>query len=147
MALQAVAADDGVGDEGVRGHDAAQQEGGRGRIAEQGGGHDEGQDEGHEAREQSEDKELPRVALHALQVHLQSGEEHNVVEAHAAEDLKRDVALQDVESVFSDGDTGQHHSDDVGDAQLAHDDRRKQDNHQHHEEDHRGVGNGEICGE
>ena len=106
--------------------------------------HDVGEDQGHETGEQSEDQELAGVAFDALHVHLKTGQEHDVVEAHAAEDLEGDVALKDVQAVFADDDACQHHTDDVRDAQLTHDNRRKEHDQQHDEEDHRGVGNREI---
>ena len=82
--------------------------------------------------------------LRALHVHLQSGQEHDVVESHPAEELKGVVALQDVESILPDDDTRQHHADDMGDAQLTHHDRRKENDQQHHKEDKCGVGDWQI---
>ena len=114
-------------------------------VAKQGTCHDIGQDKGHNTGEQTEEKELPGVALHTLQVHLETGKEHDVVEAHAAEDLKGDVAFKDIESILADDDTCQYHADDVRNTQLAHHNRCRKNNQQYHEEDHRGVGNREVC--
>ena len=108
-------------------------------------GHDVGQSEGHEAGEQSEGDKPPRVLLHALHVHLQAGEEHDVVQSDASEEFERVVALQDVQSILADEHAGEHHADDVRNSQFAHDDRGKQDYQQYHEEYQRGVGDGEIC--
>ena len=85
------------------------------------------------------------MLLHALHVHLQTCEEHDVVESHSAEELEGVVALKDVESVFSDQDARQYHTDDMRDTQLTHHDRSKENNQQHHKEDQCGVGDGEIC--
>ena len=142
--LQAIAADDGIGNERVRGHDTAQQERRRRRVVQQRDGHQVRQSQGHQTRQQSEDEEPLLVLLHALHVHLQSGQEHDVVETDAPEQFERVVALQDVQAVLPHDDARQHHADDVRNPQLAHDDRGKQDNEQHHEEYQRGVGYGEV---
>ena len=85
------------------------------------------------------------MLLHTLHIHLQSGEEHDIVKAHATEEFKGVVALQDMETVLADGDTCKHHTDDMRNAQFAHHNRGKQNDHQHHKEDQCGVGNWEIC--
>ena len=100
--------------------------------------------EGDEAGEQAIDDEPRLVFLHALHVHLQGGEKHDVVESHLTKELKGRVTFQDIESILAHQDTCQHHSDDVRNAQLAHDDRGKEDNEHHHEEDQRRVGNREV---
>ena len=84
------------------------------------------------------------MALHALQVHLQCGEKHDVIETHASEQFKTVVTHEYVEPVFAHEHAGKHHSDDVGNAQLAHDDGGQKDNQQHHEENQCGVGDGKI---
>ena len=142
MTLQSVTPDDGVGDERVRGHDTTYEEGGTAGVAQHRPGHDVGHDERYETGEQTERQELIGVLLQAFQVHLQSGEEHDIVETYTAKDLERHVALQDIETIMSHGDTCQYHADDVRDAQFAHHNRCKENDKQHHEEDQRGVGNG-----
>ena len=97
--------------------------------------------EGQQARQQTEDEEMARALPHALQVHLQAGKEHDVVEAHLTENLKRRPPCQHVQPVGTYGHARQHHAYDMGDAQLAHHYRRKQDDKQHHEEYQRGVFN------
>ena len=57
-------------------------------VVEQQPRHSVGHAEGQEARQQSEDKEVARAAAHALQVHLQTGEEQDVVETYLSENLE-----------------------------------------------------------
>ena len=84
-------------------------------IPEQDACHDVGQYEGHETGKQTKEKELSGVALHTLQIHFETCQEHDVVETHTAEDLKGDVSLEDIETVLADNDARQHHADDVRD--------------------------------
>ena len=114
---------------------------------EQEGGHEVGEPQGYEAGEQSEDDVVSGVLLHALDVHLQSGEEHDVIESYASEELEGAVALQNVQAELPDEHTCQYHANDMRNPEFTHDDRGKQDDEQHHEEDERGVGDGEICGQ
>ena len=101
MLLQTVFADDGVGDERIGREDTCQQHRGQGRIAQQMDAGKVGADEGDEKREQSEDDELQPLLLQVAEVHLQSGQEHDVEQAHLAEEFERGVTLQDVQSVFA----------------------------------------------
>ena len=100
----------------------------------------------HEACEKAEDKEMPGVFLQTLKIHLKTSEEHDIIYSHTAEYLEGNVALKDVESVIAYHNTSKHHSDDMGNAQFTHHDRCEEDNQKHHEEDQRGVGDGQICG-
>ena len=145
MLLQTVFADDGVGDERIGREDTCQQHRGQGRIAQQMDAGKVGADEGDEKREQSEDDELQPLLLQVAEVHLQSGQEHDVEQAHLAEEFERGVTLQDVQSVFAHSHTRQHHTDDVGDAQFAADDGRQKNDAEHHKEDGCGVCDGKIC--
>ena len=147
MSLQSVFAYDGVGDERVRRHDAAQQQGCRLTVAYDVHAAPVGQSEGDEEREESEEENLHPVALHSLDVHLQSGEEHDVIQTHLAEQLERTVALQDIESVFAHHHSGENHPHDMWDTQLAHDYRSRENDEEHHEEYRRGVRNGQIIGQ
>ena len=146
LALQTVTPDDGIGYQRVGGHDAAEQQRGERRVVEQADTRRVGHDERQAEREQAEDAEPRRIALHAFHVHLKRRKEHDVVKPHLAEQLERVVARQNVEAVLADGHAGEHHAYDVGDAQLAHYYRREEDYEQHHEEDECGVGYGEIAG-
>ena len=84
------------------------------------------------------------VLLQVLQVHFQTGKEHDVVDTHLSEQLETAVALQDVETVLTDNHTGQNHADDVGDTQAAQQDRGKEDDHQHQEENPGGIRHGKV---
>ena len=144
MTLQSVTPDDRVGDERVGSHDTAQKERGCGRIAQEGHSHDISQNQGHETGEESKQQEPLGVFLCALHVHLQSGQEHDVIKTYSSEELKGVVALEDIEAVLSDSDACQHHTDDVGDTQLTHHDRRKENDQQHHKKDECGVGDWQV---
>ena len=142
--LQTISGNDRVGYQGIGSHDAAQQKRCPGGIVQQPDAHAEGEEEGNEAGEQTIDDEPRFVFLHTLHVHLQGGEEHNVVESHLAEQLERCISFQDVQSVFTHEDTRQHHSDDMRNSEFTHDDRGKEDDEEHYEEDQRRVGNWKI---
>ena len=101
---------------------------------------------GHGEGEQSEHSEAPLVAPYALDVHLERGKKHDIVESYLAKQLERVVAHQYVQAVLTHGNTCQHHSDDMRNAQLAHHYRGKQNDEHHHEEDERGVGYGKTTG-
>ena len=144
MTLQAIAPDDRIGDQRVRGHDTTQQEGGRRCVTKHGDGHDIRQDEGHEAREQTEDHKRTGLFLHTLHIHLQTCQEHDIIESHPPEQFEGVVTFQDIEAILADDHTRQHHPDDMRNAQFTHHDRRNKDNHQHHKEDQCGVCDREI---
>ena len=146
LALQTVAAHDGVGDERVRRHEAAQEQRREHGVMQQGYAGEVCQHERQRERQQTESEEAALVALHALHVHLQRGEKHDVVESDLAEQLERVVARKDVEAVLADCYSGEHHANDMRDAQLAHDDWGKQNDEHHHKEYQGGVGYREIAG-
>ena len=147
MGLQTVFRDDRVGYQRVRRHDAAEQQSGLTRIVEQVDAGVIDHDEGDKKREQSENRHFPEVLLGALHVHFKSGKEHDEIETHLSENFERGIALQYVQSVLPHQHAGQHHSDDVWNAQLGHNHRREQDDAEHDEEDPRGIGDGKIGAE
>ena len=102
------------------------------------------QDKRHHEGEKTENQETSLVFLHTLHVHLQSGQEHDVVQSHTPEKLKRRVAFQNVEAILPHKHTRQHHADDVRNAQLAHDDGGKQNDAEHDKENQCRVCDGEI---
>ena len=55
--------------------------------------HDIGKQKGYKAGEQAEDDKMSGVLLHTFHVHLQSCQEHNIIESHASEQFERVVAL------------------------------------------------------
>ena len=144
LALQPIAADNGVGDQRVRRHDTGQQQGGSRRIAQQADAGEVVHHKRYGEGQQTEKQRAVFVALQAVEVHLQRSQKHDVVEAHPSEEFKGCVARENVKTILSHEHTGQHHADDVRDAQLAHDDRSQQDDEQYHEKDQRGVGDGEV---
>ena len=117
MATQSVATHDGIGHEGVGGHETAQQQRGHLRVAQQLHGHEVGQHKGQQKRQHAKEQHPPSAAPKALHVHLQTSEEHDVEETHETEEAERRVALQHMEAVGADEDACQHQSDDVGNAQ------------------------------
>ena len=93
----------------------------------------------------AKDEEMTRVPLHTFHVHLQSCQEHDIVYAHLSEDLERTASCKDIQSEGSHKHTCQHHAYDMRDAQLTHDDRSKEYDEQHHEENHRGIAYQGFC--
>ncbi len=144
MLLQAELAHNGIGYQGVRTEDTGQEHrGGRG-VAEHRRSHEIGCGKRHDEREKSEEQKLAPALLYVLNVHLQSGEKHDVEQTHASEQFKGAVALKDIQSVLAHNYACEHHSDDVGYAQARHDDRCKQYDAQHHKEYQCRVGYGEV---
>ena len=126
LAGKAVAHDYWVGDDGVRGVHTGQEHGGHHAVLKHGAvdyeAHQHRYDEGHQPV-----GERPHAVLHEVgHVHLEAGEEHDVVQADVPEEVERVVLGQDVEPVRADHNPREHHADDVRDAQLAHDDGREQ---------------------
>ena len=123
MTLQTVTTHDGVGYQRVRRHDTTQQKRGRRGIAQQRGRQQIGERQRYQTGEQAEDQKTVGVLLHTLQVHLQAGEEHDIIKTHPAEQLEGVIALQDIKAIRTYGDARHHHTDDMGNPQLSHDDR------------------------
>ena len=101
---------------------------------------EEAQREGNAEGEGAEVESAATIALHTAHIQLQAGQEHDVVDAHLAEDLERAVALQHMETVGTHQDAGQDEADDVRQVKPAEQHRRKEDDGQHHEENLRGIG-------
>ena len=108
-------------------------------VAQYGSRHDVGENQRHKTGEQAKNQELSGFALDTFHIHLETGQEHDVIKTDASEDLEGDVAFQNVQTIFANDDTRQYHANDVRNAQFTHDNRRKKNNHQHDEENHRGV--------
>ena len=146
MLLQAISADDRVGDQSVGGHDASQQERSHLGVVHDPTGEYVGDDKGHYCGEQTKNHIMIFRLPHTLHVHLKSGQEHDVEHAYLAEKLKGVITLEDVEPIFSHQYTCKHHSYDMGNPQLTHDDGCQQDDAEHDEEDQRRVRDGEVMG-
>ena len=95
-----------------------------------------GDDEAQKAQHEG----APLDALHVLQVHLEAGEKHDVVEPHLAEELKAPVALEHAEAVGADEYARENHAHNRRDVEALQHHRRKEDDGQHGEENPCGVG-------
>lgn len=142
MALQSVARHDGIGDEGVGGHDAAEQQRCHRTVVQYLNGYDIHEDERHKKGHKSENAHPAHVLPQVLYVCLKACEEHDIEQSHLAEQFEARVALQDVQPVWADNNTREHHSDDVRNTQLAHHYRSEEYNDEYGEEHHRGVSYG-----
>ena len=85
MLLQAISADDRVGDQSVGGHDASQQERSHLGVVHDPTGEYVGDDKGHYCGEQTKNHIMIFRLPHTLHVHLKSGQEHDVEHAYLAE--------------------------------------------------------------
>ena len=106
-------------------------------IVEEGDARQIGDDEGNEEGKETEDTHLAQILAQALKVHLQSCEEDDIEQTDAPEEFEGGVALQDIEPVLTDENTRQHHADDVGDTQFAHNDGSYEDDEKHYEKCYR----------
>ena len=84
------------------------------------------------------------MLLHTFHVHLQSGQEHNIVETYPTKKFERVVADQNIKTILTDGDTRQNHANDMRNSKFTHHDRSKQNDHQHHKKDKSWVCNRQI---
>ena len=88
----------------------------------------------------AQDSGLFPVALEIAHVDLQTGQEHDVVKTHVAEQLETAVAGQQVESVLADEHAGQYHADDIRYPQPVEQQGREKYDQQHDQEYPRRVG-------
>ena len=79
------------------------------------------------------------VLLDASHVKLESGKEHDVVDAHLPEKLEGTVTFEDVEAVLPYQHARKYEADDMWDVQPPEKERGKENDAQHHEENPRGV--------
>ena len=143
VARQPVATHDGVTHQRVAGKDARQQQRRRHTESEPPESGRKAQHKGHERCHRTEDGALQLVLFQAGEVHLQTCQKHDVVDAHLAKEFERLVTLQQVKPVFTDKHTGQNHADEMWDAQTAEQHRCQQDDGQHDEEDPGVIGDGQ----
>ncbi len=142
LAVDAVPRDDGVGYQRVRGVHAGQQQGGHEGVVEHVKVDPEAYAQRDDEGEDAQDERLDADALEVFHVHLQSREEHDVVESHLSEKLEAAVERQEVQSVLPYGYPRQNHADNVRDAEPLKHDGREQNNRQHEEEYPCRVGDG-----
>ena len=58
------------------------------------------------------------MLLHTFHVHLQSGQEHNIVETYPTKKFERVVANQNIKTILTDDDTRQDHANDMRNSNL-----------------------------
>ena len=144
LARDAVADDNGIGHQRMRGIHTGQQDGSDEAVLEQKHiGHHTDAD-GDDESQQAQRHRFATVLLEVGHVHLQARQKHDVINTYLAKKLKTAVAHQDVKPMFSDSQSGQNHADDVRDAQLGQQDRRKQNDEQYKEENPCRVGYGKF---
>ena len=99
-----------------------------------------GNDKGHPAEEESP----AAVAGKVTHIHLQSGQEHDVVDAHLAKEFETAVAFKHIKAMLAYQYTGQYQSDNVRDTQPAQQHGGEQNHGQHKEKNPCGVSNRQL---
>ena len=79
--------------------------------------------------------------LHAAHLKLQTGQEHDIVDADLSEELEGGVTGQYIETMLAQQHTGQDETDDVRHVQTPENDGRQQQYEEHDEENPRRIGN------
>ena len=135
VTAETVAPHYGIGDERMAGIDAGQQDTGRKLVVQEpdtrGDAHHEGDGKGEHPEAQS----VAPILLHAAHLQLQAGQEHDVVDADLPEELEGTVVRQQVQPVLPHQHACHDEPYDGRNAQLPQQQRRKQDDAQHHRED------------
>ena len=90
--------------------------------------------------QQSQHGSLYTNALKILHVHFESGKEHDIIKSHLAKQLKTAVTCQYIESMLTDNDSCQNHTDNVRNTQPFQNNGSEQYNNQHQEKNPRRVG-------
>ena len=90
--------------------------------------------------QQAEHQGAPPDALHVVEVHLEARQEHDVVNAHLAEELETAVAIQHMKAVRTYQYAREYHAYNRGDVQAFEQHRRKEDDAEHGEEYPGGIG-------
>ena len=80
---------------------------------QQGNSHQVSQSQRYQTGQQSEDEKTLFVAFDTFHVHLQTGQEHDVIESYASKKVERAVALQNVQSVLAYEDASKYQTDDM----------------------------------
>ena len=134
MPRHPVAPHDGVCHQGMRCQDTGEQQGSAQTETQQGHTYPHPDSKGDTEGQEAEQERLGKILLQVLQVHFQTGQEHDIIDTHLAEQLETTVPFQDIETILAYHHPGQNHADDMGDTQASQHDRSKKDNHQHQEE-------------
>ncbi len=100
----------------------------------------------YEECEEAEQHPAAEVAAQVVHVDFQPGEEHEVEKSHLAEDGKRAVAGEYVESERSHNHTCHNHPYDVWNFEPVENHRREQNDGQHNQENRDRIGDQGCCG-
>ena len=144
MARHAVADDDGICHQRVRGIHTCQQDGSQHAVLQQRDVRHQPDAYRHDEGKQPQHQRLAPVLLEVAHVHLQPGKKHDVVQPHLAEEFEAAVAHQDVEAVLADDKPRQYHADDVRNAQAVQQHGSKQYDEEYKEKYPCRVGNGQF---
>mgnify|MGYP007072515819 CR=1 FL=1 len=134
VAGDAELADDGVGDERLRGKEPGQQDRRVEREAQQVVAGEDTQPERHAEGVESEDEAAPAVVLEVGHVHVEPREEHDVEQAGRARKDDAAVAQHEVQSVGANHRAGDDEPQQVGDLELVEDERCREDDDQNEQE-------------
>ena len=129
-----------IGDKRMAGIDAGQQDTGRKLVVQEPDTRGDAHHKGNGKGEHPEAQSVVAVVLHAAHLKLQSGQEHDVVDAHLPEELEGTVVRQQVQPVLTHQHACHDKPDDGRNAQLPQQQRRKQNDSQHHRKDPSRVG-------
>ena len=134
VAGDAELADDGVGDERLRGEEPGQQDRRVEREAQQVVAGEDTQPERHAEGVESEDEAAPAVVLEVGHVHVEPREEHDVEQAGRAGEDDAAVAQHEVQSVGANHRAGDDEPQQVGDLEFVEDERCREDDDQNEQE-------------
>ena len=143
MARQSITPHDGVTHQRMARKDTRQQQRSRHLETEQPVTSGKAQHKRHQRRHTAEQTTAQLILFQAREVHLETCQEHDVVDAHLTEKFERVVPFQQVEAVLTHEHTGQNHADEMRNAQPRKEHRRQQNDGEHKEEYPRVVGNGQ----
>ena len=144
MSRQSVSSYYRIGYQRIRSHDCRKQKRCQRDIAQKTDTHKIGHCKGDKEGQHTENHHPITVFLQSLHIHFQTCKEHDIVQSYTSKKFKRGITLKNIQSIFSNKDTCQHHTNDMWNAQSSHDDRRKQYHQQNNKENQCRVGYREI---
>ena len=110
---------DRIGYQGVRGIHTGQQNGSHQAVFQEEHIADDTHRQGKNKCRQPQRQRLPTNPFHVLHIHLQTGQKHDVIQAHVPEQFKTAVLVQHMQTVWPNQHTGQNHADNVGYLQFT----------------------------
>ena len=143
-ARQTITQHDGIGHQRMAGIHGRHQYGCGNAVAQEGGVGCETYEHREGKAEQTQRQSAALYLLDVLHVHLQRGEEHDIVEAYLAKEFKTSIAVEDMKAVRTYQHARKNHSHNRGDAQPFEQHRRKEDDAQDDKENPCRVGDGQI---